>query len=237
MTIREHYSEPLSLDSLARPSMVSKFHFLRSFRRITGVTPGRFLTAVRLQEAKRLLRTTSYNVADISAQVGYGSTGSFTRRFTESVGYSPTEFRRIARSGDTGPGRISCRTEASPATGEISGIARTADRTVSAIFIGVFDSPILERQPVTSTVITGPGAFRLTDVPAGPWYLHAVTYDAHAQAAPAPSERPLLVDMVGPVEVTPGARLTVELTARPSNWTRPPILLSLPDLADLAVTA
>nr|ABS50455.1 NapR1 [Streptomyces aculeolatus] len=88
-TIRERFFEPLSLDDLAQSVRVSKYHFLRVFTRVTGVTPGRFLSAVRLHEAKRLLLSTSLTVADISAQVGYSSTGSFTRRFTESVGLSP----------------------------------------------------------------------------------------------------------------------------------------------------
>ncbi|CAM5566892.1 HTH-type transcriptional activator RhaR [Streptomyces glaucescens] len=97
ITIRERFHEPLSLDDLARSVMVSKFYFLRVFRRITGVTPGRFLSAVRLHEAKRLLADTRLNVADISAQVCYSSTGTFSRRFTASVGISPTQYRRISR--------------------------------------------------------------------------------------------------------------------------------------------
>ena len=95
-TIRERFFEPLSLDDLAQSVRVSKYHFLRVFTRVTGVTPGRFLSAVRLHEAKRLLLSTSLTVADISAQVGYSSTGSFTRRFTESVGLSPTQYRKLS---------------------------------------------------------------------------------------------------------------------------------------------
>src|SRR3954464_11708012 len=64
-TIRERFWEPLSLEELARGAMVSKYHFLRVFTRVTGVTPGRFLCAVRLQEAKVLLLSTQLTVADI----------------------------------------------------------------------------------------------------------------------------------------------------------------------------
>ncbi|MFG2648254.1 helix-turn-helix transcriptional regulator [Streptomyces sp. NPDC048436] len=101
-TMYRSYHEPLTLDDIARSAMVSKFHFLRVFTRVTGVTPGRFLSAVRLHEAKRLLRTTSLNVADISAQVGYSSTGTFSRRFSESVGVSPTRYRHLAYERCTG---------------------------------------------------------------------------------------------------------------------------------------
>ena len=53
--IWERYSEPVSLDELSRSALLSRFHFARTFREITGVTPGRFLSAVRIHQAKRLL--------------------------------------------------------------------------------------------------------------------------------------------------------------------------------------
>ena len=64
-------------------------------QRVTGMSPGRFLSAIRLQEAKRLLLSTSLNVADISLRVGYTSLGTFSTRFTRSVGLTPTAYRRL----------------------------------------------------------------------------------------------------------------------------------------------
>ena len=72
---------------------VSPFHFSRMFAKATGVTPGRYLTAVRLFEAKRLLLTTSLTVSDIVCSVGYSSVGTFTSRFTRAVGMTPTQYR------------------------------------------------------------------------------------------------------------------------------------------------
>src|SRR5271168_2482578 len=57
--MRENYSEPLSLADIARSAMLSRFHFSRVFREATGVSPGRFLSAVRIYEAKRMLASTS----------------------------------------------------------------------------------------------------------------------------------------------------------------------------------
>src|SRR4051794_801763 len=94
-TMRDNLAEQLTVDDMARSAMFSKFHFSRIFRRVTGVSPGRFLSAIRLQEAKRLLVTTSLNVADISLRVGYTSVGTFSTRFTRSVGLSPTRYRRL----------------------------------------------------------------------------------------------------------------------------------------------
>src|SRR5439155_19448265 len=89
----ERYFEPITLSALAAEVYVSPFHFSRIFARATGVTPGRFLTAVRLFEAKRLLLTTSLTVSDIVCSVGYSSVGTFTSRFARAVGMTPTQYR------------------------------------------------------------------------------------------------------------------------------------------------
>src|SRR6266536_328180 len=94
-TMRDNLSEQLTVDDMAHCALFSKFHFTRLFERITGVSPGRFLSALRLQEAKRLLTTTGLNVTDISLLVGYNSVGTFSTRFTKSVGLPPTTYRRM----------------------------------------------------------------------------------------------------------------------------------------------
>ncbi|WP_236594341.1 helix-turn-helix domain-containing protein [Saccharothrix sp. 6-C] len=97
--MRTHYYEPLTLRDVAGAALVSPFHFSRLFHAAVGVPPGRYLTAVRLFEAKRLLLTTWMNVADIVATIGYSSVGTFTTRFTRAVGLSPTQYRNPAVSG------------------------------------------------------------------------------------------------------------------------------------------
>ncbi|WP_306323268.1 MULTISPECIES: helix-turn-helix domain-containing protein [unclassified Streptomyces] len=228
-TIRERYNEPLSLDELAQSAMVSKFHFLRTFRRVTGVTPGRFLSAVRLQEAKRLLLSTPLNVSNISVQVGYSSTGSFTRRFTESVGCSPTQYRQRARGRlpDVGWG------EAPPAgagAGTVSGTVVVPGPDVSAVYLGVFESPILERCPAVRMVIAEPGPFQLTGVPAGTWFIHAVSHGTFPDDVPCASRQDLFVDTVGPIVTGGNTVLRQDLVLQPPRWYHPPVLLALPDL-------
>nr|WP_232075352.1 AraC family transcriptional regulator [Phytohabitans suffuscus] len=93
--LKLHLGDPISIDDMARSARLSKFHFSRVFRRVTGMSPGRYLSTLRLNEAKRLLVETSLNVTDISHRVGYTSVGTFTTRFTNSVGISPTAFRRF----------------------------------------------------------------------------------------------------------------------------------------------
>ncbi|MFI9008088.1 helix-turn-helix domain-containing protein [Actinosynnema sp. NPDC053489] len=97
--MRTNYYEPLTLRDVAGAALVSPFHFSRLFHAAVGVPPGRYLTAVRLFEAKRLLLTTWMNVADIVATIGYSSVGTFTTRFTRAVGLSPTQYRNPRVSG------------------------------------------------------------------------------------------------------------------------------------------
>src|SRR5205823_7610741 len=95
--IWNRYSEPLSLNDIAQSAILSRFHFSRLFKDATGVSPGRYLSAVRIYQAKRMLATTPMKVTEISFAVGFDSLGSFTNHFTESVGISPSRFRRMAR--------------------------------------------------------------------------------------------------------------------------------------------
>lgn len=177
-TIRENYHEPLVLDDLARSVMMSKFYFIRVFQRTTGVTPGRFLSAVRLHEAKSLLVHSSSNVADVSARVGYGSASTFSRRFTASVGLSPTQYRRIGRGGTGEDPHITPFAVERGPLGSVAGTARVLGSSRSPLYIGLFDSPILQGQPAAWTKLDGSGPFQVADVPPGTWYLHAVTLGA-----------------------------------------------------------
>jgi AraC-like DNA-binding protein len=87
------YASPLLIDDLARSASCSRYHFVRSFREAYGETPGRYLTMRRIERAKDLLRSVNLTVTEICMVVGFSSLGTFSRRFTEIVGMSPTEYR------------------------------------------------------------------------------------------------------------------------------------------------
>src|SRR5256885_5419420 len=80
-TMHTHLHEVLTLEDLASVAYLSPSHFHRVFRRLTGIPPGEFLSALRFQMARRLLLTTSLSVTDICFEVGDTSTGSFTNQF------------------------------------------------------------------------------------------------------------------------------------------------------------
>ena len=90
------YAEPLDLDALARHAGYSRYHFHRAFRAVYGESPRAYLTRRRIERAKDLLRTANLTVTEICHLVGFSSLGSFSSRFTELVGASPTAYRTEA---------------------------------------------------------------------------------------------------------------------------------------------
>lgn len=94
------YAEPLDLDALARAANVSRSHFVRRFAEAYGETPMRYLTRRRIERAQDLLRSANLTVTEICVMVGFSSLGSFSTRFRELVGESPTAYRnRYAARG------------------------------------------------------------------------------------------------------------------------------------------
>lgn len=98
--LRANLGEDHTLNDMADVAMLSPFHFNRIFREITGVSPVRYLYALRIAEAKRLVLTTRLKVIDICYAVGYNSLGSFNNRFVALVGYSPRRIRSLAARVD-----------------------------------------------------------------------------------------------------------------------------------------
>lgn len=95
-----HFAEPLTLESLAAVAMLSKYHFLRLFRVVYGQTPAAYLCERRVERAQDLLRSTNLSVTEVCHAVGFSSLGSFSSRFTEVTGETPSAFQaRWARDG------------------------------------------------------------------------------------------------------------------------------------------
>jgi AraC-like DNA-binding protein len=92
------YAEPLDVAMLAQVALMSPAHFARQFRATYGETPYSYLMTRRIERAKLLLRRGDLSVTDVCMAVGCTSLGSFSARFTELVGETPTAYR--ARSHD-----------------------------------------------------------------------------------------------------------------------------------------
>ncbi|MFD8827237.1 GlxA family transcriptional regulator [Streptomyces sp. NPDC059605] len=96
--ISEHPGEDLSVDALAARARLSPRHFARAFRDETGLTPGRYVERVRLEQARRLLEDTTDGVLGISRACGYGTPEAMRRAFVKALGTAPAEYRRRFRA-------------------------------------------------------------------------------------------------------------------------------------------
>lgn len=227
------YSEPLSLADIANSAALSRFHFCRTFRDATGVSPGRFLSAVRIYQAKQMLMKTEMNVTDITFAVGYNSTNTFINHFTSSVGISPGRFRRISPSGMSKlpPPQSKSSAHAATVTGTISS---RGDYVSSRMYLGVFDTPIVQGQPaaavlVEAAVASAVATYRLDGVPQGTWFLRAVAVGDNVDPRPW-SQRTMLVGGCGPLRLAADVTIAVSIELRPKRPTDLPILLALPEL-------
>jgi AraC-like DNA-binding protein len=87
------YARPLDVAALARAALMSSAHFSRQFRATYGETPYAYLMTRRIERAKALLRRGDLSVTEVCMAVGCSSLGSFSARFTQLVGETPTAYR------------------------------------------------------------------------------------------------------------------------------------------------
>ena len=96
--IDENAGREIDLAAAADVAGLSRFHFLRVFRRTLGVTPHQHLVRARLRRAVRLLSASDLSVTDVAYDCGFADLSNFVRSFRRAAGASPGEFRRRARS-------------------------------------------------------------------------------------------------------------------------------------------
>lgn len=90
------YAQPLNVDALARGVNMSAGHFSRQFRFAYGESPYSYLMTRRIERAMALLRRGDLSVTEVCFAVGCASLGTFSTRFTELVGLSPSAYRDAA---------------------------------------------------------------------------------------------------------------------------------------------
>jgi AraC family transcriptional regulator len=95
--IEAHVSSALNLDDLASVAHISPFHFARLFKTATGETPHDFVTRIRMERAKALLKSTDWTASKIASAVGFSSKSHFTAAFQSFSGVTPIRFRNIYR--------------------------------------------------------------------------------------------------------------------------------------------
>jgi AraC-like DNA-binding protein len=94
--LEAHRDERLSLAELARVAGLSRFHFLRTFKRVTGITPHQWVLRARLRDAAGLLAETSEPITSVAMDVGFDDLSNFVRSFRAEFGVAPSRWRATA---------------------------------------------------------------------------------------------------------------------------------------------
>lgn len=91
--MQEHYGEEITVEQLAKLSRMSKYHFIRVFRSLTGDTPYRYLLLYRIDRSKQLLLDTHMTVQEIADACGFSSSKNYIAAFRSCAGLTPGKFR------------------------------------------------------------------------------------------------------------------------------------------------
>ncbi|MEU1826527.1 AraC family transcriptional regulator [Streptomyces abikoensis] len=239
--MRDHLGETQCLTDHAEAGLFSPFHFHRVFRSVTAVTPARFLAALRMAEAQRMMIRGSPRVTDVCTAVGYASLGTFTTQFTRLVGMSPSRFKALVdRHGDRGIGEV---VDACGLTGPagpvgptgptgpgraavITGRATGAAPADAVLFTGLFPHGVPQDLPVACAVTPATATIRLRPPADAQHHVLAVCFDRATRVADA-------------LDDPAGARRSVATTRAPTHGSfrlrlrapapsDPPIVLALP---------
>ncbi|CAH0121385.1 MULTISPECIES: helix-turn-helix domain-containing protein [unclassified Paenibacillus] len=238
--IHRHIYEPLSLNELASYAGYSPYHFTRIFKEKIGLSPLYFVSALRLQKAKDLLLHTKLSIRDIGLEIGQQSLGTFTTRFTERVGVTPSDFRNQALQADQHIRTLqhwNDWTSPHSAFNPYATVHGTIDAEIpfeGVILIGLFAKPIPEGLPLYGTLLASVGDFSFANVKPGIYYLMAtsVSWGTQAKDILLP-QTTLRARLKKPIVVEPFTAVPhQQLTLYGPRLDDPPILISLPLLMD-----
>jgi transcriptional regulator GlxA family with amidase domain len=94
--MREHVADPIAVEDVAGKVGLSRVHFFSLFRDQLNTTPQVFWSAVRVEEAIRMLTLRDEPLTSVAMELGFSSPGNFSRFFREHMGVSPSRYRRVA---------------------------------------------------------------------------------------------------------------------------------------------
>lgn len=100
--LENHYAEPFSLEMCEKLFGVSRYRLCREFSAAYGAPPLKYLTRIRLENAKKMLLTTDLNICEVSSHAGYDNVNHFIHLFKKETGATPGAFRRKVRAEQYG---------------------------------------------------------------------------------------------------------------------------------------
>jgi AraC family transcriptional regulator len=178
MAMNRRLDKPMTNSNMADIACLSPCHFNRLFHHATGIPPIQFHYALRLDRAKRLLVGTDLSITEICFEVGYNSLGTFTSRFNQLVGLSPSAFRNLARKfastrlSDLGALLLEAADMPAPSR-NICGTVSSAGYD-GLIFTALFPRGIPEGVPAVCAVTSDPGPYCLPNPGYGIWRVFAL---------------------------------------------------------------
>jgi len=92
--IKQNYQQNLTVDALAEMTKISRWQYVKIFKKQTGQVPSQYLNQIRIDKAKELLIMTNNKLHTIAENIGYSNEYYFNRRFKQSVGITPGQYRR-----------------------------------------------------------------------------------------------------------------------------------------------
>lgn len=90
--MHQYFGQKITIDDLAKKANMSKSHFIRVFKKTTGLSPMDYLIDIRIEKAKKLLNAGTKNISEVSLLCGFSSTSHFSSTFSKHVGVSPSKY-------------------------------------------------------------------------------------------------------------------------------------------------
>lgn len=244
--IQQMRSEPertLSLGDISDIAALSSFHAIRVFRLITGYTPAAMQTALRIQEAKRLLASEQLSVTETCYTVGFSSLGSFSQRFSALTAVSPSDYRNASERVNDLAEELSRLDRAplgpEPEPHSVSGRLIGDESQSCLYFVGLFPPGPPQGRPIRGDVLEAPGDFVIRHVPDGVFKIYSA-----AVAKPRPALEWVLPDTESHTGGGQCIRMTcgipvesVQIELRPRTEYLTPVLTTLMAIPDLAADA
>ncbi|SFL35132.1 AraC-type DNA-binding protein [Gracilibacillus orientalis] len=233
--IKLNLHEEITLHQVANHVAYSPYHFSRIFKDQIGIPPHYYLAALRLQRAKELLIQTNLPIRDIGMEIGQQSLGTFTTRFTQKVGVSPSVFRHSTTDVTQHLQQIQCKNDITLNACNRNTIQAVRGKITSPypingiILVGLFSKPIPEGLPLYGTILESEGEFVFKNVKAGTYYLLATTVNMGMNSSEILlTESTLRAKLKQPIIVQPHQESPqLNVTLRPPLIDDPPVLISI----------
>ena len=95
--MEKYYTDRIELNDLAKAAFMSRFHYVRIFQRMYGLTPRVYLRDLRISKAKELIKK-GLSITQVCFEVGYESVPTFSSLFKKCTGYTPKEYQNLHKS-------------------------------------------------------------------------------------------------------------------------------------------